>query len=360
MRSALVIGTGAIGTSIALALAAHGVSVHLDDVDSTAARTAEAMGAGTLRPPDGPVDLAVLAVPSAHIAGVLARLQRSGTALAYTDVGSLKTRPQHEIEADGDRSSYIGGHPLADTERSGPLAARGDLFEDQPWVLTPSAWTQQDVLNQALELVTLCFATPVIMDPVAHDQAVALTSHAPHLVSALMAARLAEAPEAGIRISGQGLRDVTRIAARDRALWCEILRANADAVADVLDAYADDLGQAVTALRGLGSTEPEVRKRAEDRLDTMLERGNQGRARIDREAGGPTAGLAAVSVTITNQPGSLARVFAAVGQLGVNIEDVRIEQGPDQPEGFVDLLVQREAAARVARQLSASGWAVGY
>ncbi|MCC9307865.1 prephenate dehydrogenase [Kitasatospora sp. RB6PN24] len=360
MRSAVVVGTGAIGTSIALALAAHGVSVHLDDVDSTAARTAEAMGAGTLLPPDGPVDLAVLAVPPAHIAGVLTRLQRSGTALAYTDVGSVKSRPQHDIEATGgDRSSYIGGHPLAGTERSGPLAARGDLFQGRPWVLTPSDRTERAVLNQALELVTLCSATPVVMDPVAHDQAVALTSHAPHLVSALMAARLAQAAEASIRISGQGLRDVTRIAAGDRVLWSEILRANADAVAAVLDAYAVDLGQAVTALRGLDSPDPEVRKRATDRLDAMLEQGNQGRARIDRKAGGPTADLAAVSVAITNQPGALARVFAAVGQLGVNIEDVRIEQGPDQPEGFVDLLVQREEAPRVARQLGAGGWAVG-
>ncbi|MFD7237410.1 prephenate dehydrogenase [Streptomyces syringium] len=359
MRTATVIGTGLIGTSVALALTRRGVTVHLDDADTTAARTAEAMGAGSLRVPDGPVDLAVLAVPPAHIGTVLARAQAARTARAYTDVASVKARPHREIQAVGaDPSDYIGGHPLAGGERSGPLAARADLFEGRLWVLTPSEHTGRDVLNRALELVSLCGGVPVVMDTGAHDRAVALTSHAPHLVSSLMAARLEHAAEDSVRVSGQGLRDVTRIAAGDPGLWRDILDANADAVADVLEAYAADLGEAVRALRALGSPDTGVRGRAEAGLEELLRRGNRGHARVAAKPGAPTADFAPVPVVIPDEPGALARLFAAVGETGVNIEDVRIEHAPEQPRGFVELLVDRHAAPDLSRLLSVGGWNV--
>lgn len=361
MKSAAVIGTGAIGTSIALALTRTGVSVHLDDVNSTAARTAEAMGAGLFQAPDQQVDLAVLAVPPAHIAPVLTRLQHIGLARAYTDVASVKARTHDEMRAAStDLSSYIGGHPLAGTERSGPLAARADLFEGRPWVLTPSTRTEQSVVNYSLELVTLCAGTPVIMDAVSHDRAVALTSHASHLISSLMAAQLTHATEASIRVSEQSLRDVTRIAAGDPGLWGDILDANAEAVADALDAYAADLDRAIAALRVLAGRDPKVRNRAMDDVEELLERGNQGRTRIEHKPGTSLADLSTVTVAIPDQPKSLARVFTAVGEIGVNIEDIRIEHSPGQGQGLVELLVHQGSAAELARLLGAGGWAVSH
>ena len=355
MRTAVVIGTGLIGTSVALALTRRGVTVYLDDASSTAARTAEAMGAGSCRLPDEAVDLAVLAVPPARIGGVLADAQRAGLAHAYTDVASVKARPHSELDAAGaDPARYIGGHPLAGAERSGPLAGRADLFEGRPWVLTPSVRTEQSVLNRALELVSLCSGVPVVMDTAEHDAAVALTSHAPHLVSALMAGRLEHAPEQSLRISGQGLRDVVRIAGGGTGLWGEILEANADAVADVLDAYAADLACAVGALRGLGSADPEARKEAAGALDALLAQGNRGHARVAQKSGADD--LALVPVIISDQPGQLAELFAAVGAAGVNIEDVRIEHSLDRPRGLVELFVARTAAAELSRLLGDAGW----
>ncbi|MGW3040434.1 prephenate dehydrogenase [Kitasatospora sp. NPDC001159] len=359
MRSAAVIGTGAIGTSVALALSRHGVAVHLDDVNRTAARTAEAMGAGSLTAPDGPVDLAVLAVPPAHIGTVLAKAQRDGLAHAYTDVASVKAQPHDEVaRAGADPASYIGGHPMAGTERSGPLAGRADLFEGRPWVLTPSPDTGQETLNRALELASLCGGTPVVMDVAAHDHAVALISHAPHLVSSLMAARLADAGESSIRVAGPGVRDVTRIAAGDPSLWGEILDANAAAVADVLDEYAADLGRTISALRGLAGADTARRKHAAATLDAVLRHGNRGRARVAHKSGTPLTDLAAVPVLVPDQPGALARLFTAVGEIGVNIEDVRIEHSMDRPRGLVELLVQQQSAPALSRLLDADGWTV--
>jgi prephenate dehydrogenase len=359
MRTAAVVGTGLIGTSVALALSRRGVLVHLLDADPDAARTAASLGAGVLDEPSAPVDLAVIAVPPALVGRILAEWQRAGLAHGYTDVASVKARPEVEVKAHGgDLTSYVGGHPLAGLERSGPLAARADLFDGRPWVLTPTAASGRDVLNRVLELVSLCGAMPVVMDTVEHDHAVALVSHAPHVIAALMAARLEHAPEDAVRLAGQGVRDVTRIAASDPGLWREILAANADAVADVLAEYADDLRTAVTALRGLGAAEPAAADRGATDVAELLTRGNAGHARIPGKHGAPPATYVSVPVTISDSPGELARLFAAAGTANVNIEDVAIEHSTGTATGLVSLFVDPKVAERLTRHLSADGWTV--
>jgi prephenate dehydrogenase len=358
MRSVQVVGTGLIGTSIALALTRRGVVVYLDDRDTTAARTAEALGAGHLEAPPSRVDLAVLAVPPAHVGAVLVDCQRKGTAHAYTDAASVKARPHDEIrDLGGDPATYVGGHPLAGAERSGPLAARADLFEGRPWVLTPSSRTDRAALNQGLELVSLCGGVPVLMDPEAHDRAVALTSHAPHVVSSLMAARLAEARGEHIRVSGQGLRDVTRIAGGEPALWSDILTANADAVADVLEDYAADLDRVIAALRAQREGEGTARAKASANLKELLGRGTTGHARVPDKRSAMPAEFVAVPVAVPDQPGALARLFSAVSDAGVNIEDVRIEHSvDDRHRGLVELLVDASSVPGVRRLLDDNGW----
>ncbi|MFC8419584.1 prephenate dehydrogenase [Streptomyces sp. NPDC057236] len=357
MRTAIVVGTGLIGTSVALALSRRGVTVYLDDTDTTAARTAEALGAGSLRLPGKQVDLAVLAVPPGRIGAVLARCQLDDLAHTYTDVASVKARPSDEVaSAGGDPSSYIGGHPLAGSERSGPLAARADLFEGRPWVLTPSPRTDRASLNRGLELVSLCGGVPVLMDAAGHDRAVALTSHAPHLISSLMAARLEEAESEHIRVSGQGLRDVTRIAAGEPALWGDILEANAGAVTSVLEAFAADLDRLLSVLRAQRSADAAVRARATGELDRILRRGNRGHARVPHKQRARPDEFVAIPVAIPDQPGALAALFSAVSEAEVNVEDVRIEHSLDQPRGLVELLVDPASVAGVRRVLDANGW----
>ncbi|GAB1327021.1 prephenate dehydrogenase [Streptomyces sennicomposti] len=357
MRSAAVVGTGLIGTSVALALSRRGVAVFLDDADTTAARTAEALGAGSLAAPEQPVDVAVLAVPPARVGTVLKACQERGLAHAYTDVASVKARPYRDVlRAACDPARYVGGHPLAGGERSGPLAARADLFEGRLWVLTPVEPADRAALNQVLELVALCGATPVIMDAAAHDRAVALTSHAPHLMSSLTAARLAEADGEDIRVSGQGLRDVTRIAAGEPGLWGDILEANAEAVADVLEACADDLRRTVAALRALHGADGGARRQAAADLQEILRRGRRGAGRVPSKHGARPAEFATVPVAVPDQPGALARLFAAVSEAGVNIEDVSIEHAVDQPTGLVELVVERSSTEEVRRLLDARGW----
>lgn len=359
MRTAAVIGTGLIGTSVALALTRRGVGVYLSDRDESALRTAASLGAGNVGDPPERVDLAVIAIPPAYVAVALEDAQRRGLAAAYTDVASVKAGPQDAALAQGvDQTTYIGGHPLAGREISGPLGARADLFDGRPWVLTPTAATGRDALNRALELISLCGAVPVVMDAADHDHAVALISHTPHLIAAIMAARLEHASEDAARVAGPGVRDVTRIAAGDPVLWQEILSANANAVADVLDDYAADLGNAIAALRALAAEDRDKRETGRAELIDLLRRGNAGQSRIPGKHGAPRAVYASMTVVISDAPGELARLFAAVGAVGVNIEDVRIEHSPGQTVGLVTLQVAPESAEELSARLIDRGWTV--
>ncbi|MFF4358250.1 prephenate dehydrogenase [Streptomyces sp. NPDC001604] len=362
MRTALVIGTGLIGTSAAIALSQRGVVVHLSDHDREQARTAAALGAGTDEAPAGPVDLAIIAAPPAHVAGVLADAMRRGLARGYLDVASVKGGPRRELEALGldpsVMSKYIGTHPMSGREKSGPLAATGDLFEGRPWVLTPTRDTDTEVLNLALELVSHCRAVPVVMDADAHDRAVALVSHMPHLVSSMVAARLENAEEAAVRLCGQGIRDVTRIAASDPRMWIDILSANPGPVADLLSDVAADLEETVQALRSLQSSDEAKRGEGVLGIEDVLRRGNAGQVRVPGKHGSAPRAYEVVAVLIDDQPGQLARIFADAGRAGVNIEDVRIEHATGQQAGLVQLMVEPQAAPVLTAALRERGWAI--
>jgi prephenate dehydrogenase len=279
MRSAVVVGTGLIGTSVALALTGRGVTVHLMDHDPAAAHAAASLGAGIAGEPRTRVDIAVIAVPPAAVAPVLADLQRRAIARVHTDAASVKTLPSRQIEVLGcDSSSHVGGHPLAGSERSGPYAARGSLFEGRPWVLVPEPRSSAAALDGAHAVVSACGATPVLMGAEEHDRAMALVSHVPHLVAGLLAGRLLDGDPAALGVAGQGVRDTTRIAGGRPALWTEILAANAGNVADVLDGMAADLAATVSALRALEAAPRQADALAE--LTGMLQRGVDGRDRV--------------------------------------------------------------------------------
>ena len=366
----LIVGAGLIGTSIALALREQGAEVWLSDADLAPARLAADLGAGTvvpdLRDAKGIADVAVLAMPPVHVASGLAYAQECAVAGVYTDVASVKALPARQAREMGcDLETYVPGHPLAGREKHGPGAARADLFLGRTWALCPLPENAPLAVDAVAGLALACGADLVWVDAATHDEWVALVSHAPHLVAVSMAARLAapSAPAQALRLAGQGLRDVTRIAAGDPALWGQILAANAGPVAEVLRAVAADLAEAASALTvsagplsagpasaGLTPVGPAVTE--------LLTRGTAGVARIPGKHGGTPPELTVVQVVIADQPGELARLFNAAGDAGVNIEDIRIEHSPGLPVGVAELSVRPAAAGRLLDAMEAGGWPV--
>jgi prephenate dehydrogenase len=351
MGTVLIIGTGLIGTSIGLALGGRDVWLR-DDHDPAAAALAADLGAGVLQQGqcDGqPADLAVLAVPPEAVATTLLAAQRDGLARWYTDVASVKRLPVRAARAAGcDLVSYVPGHPLAGREKHGPAAARADLFLGRTWAVCP-AEAAPEAIDAVVALIRACGAVPVVTDPDTHDRWVALTSHAPHVVAAAMAARLADADGRALDLAGQGLRDVTRIAAGDTALWTQILTANAGPVAAVLAEVAADLAEVARLLADESGAKV---------IADLLDHGRAGVDRLPGKHGAVAPVFSQVQVVIRDQPGELTRLFDVAGTAGVNIEDIRIEHSPGLPVGVAELSVRPDETAALLRALQAGGWKI--
>lgn len=343
----LVIGTGLLGTSIALACRRAGIEVLLSDTSEEHVRTATGLGAGRAVTDDDTPALIVVAVPPAAIATVVA--QALATGAVVTDVGSVKAGPLAEVAALVDREAlgrYAGSHPMAGSERSGPLAASETLFDGRPWAVTPHAGSTPEAIAAVEQLAETCGATVVRLSPDDHDRAVARTSHLPHLLSVLAAGRLADAPVEHLALSGQGVRDVTRIAGSDPQLWQQILLANSEAVLGVLGEVRSALDELTTAVAE-GEAGP---------LVDVLDRGVAGTRVIPGKHGGPPLAVESVFVTVPDHPGELARLFSDSGEVGVNIEDVRIDHDPGRAVGLVEIVVAESRAGILADGLESRGW----
>lgn len=348
----LVVGTGLIGTSVALALRGSGVAVWLEDADPAALAVAVERGAGSPGPiPEDPA-LVIVAVPPLSSPSVISRSLTTYVNATVSDVASTKARLQAEVEAQVSDASvlsrFVPGHPLAGREVSGPAAARADLFVDRVWALTPSERTDPRRTAEVAALVESLGAVPVVTSPEDHDRAVALTSHTPQVVASSVAAGLAELGDSEVRLSGQGLRDVTRLAASDPGLWADILASNAGPVADALDGLIARLSSVRDGLRS-GEERP---------VRTALEAGVAGRRRVQGKHGAAAVEFAVVAVSVADRPGELGRLFADAGTTGVNLEDVRIEHAQGRPTGLVELEIAPGSAAALADGLRAAGWDV--
>lgn len=337
-----VIGTGLLGTSIGLALRRHGIEVWLSDTENDHVRTAAGLGAGVPAPAAGRAQLVVVAVPPALTAAVVQQALASGAPV--TDVASVKAGPLRALT--GPVQRYVGSHPMAGSERSGPLAASAALFDGRPWAITPHSTSQSEVVELVTTLARACGAVPVPMTPDDHDLAVARTSHLPHLMATLVAAQLADADPSHLALSGQGVRDVTRIAAGEPALWQQIVAANAPALRDLLSALRQDLDRLIVALDHPSE------------LTALLDDGVRGTRAIPGKHGGPALVTASVYVAVSDQPGELARLLADVGDSGANLEDLHIDHDPGRPRGLVEIVVAEAAADRLRRCLESKNWTV--
>jgi prephenate dehydrogenase len=363
-KRVLVAGTGLIGTSIALALRDKGTEVWLSDADPATAKLAADLGAGTvvpdLRDAKGIADVAVLAMPPAVVGRELAFAQECAVADVYTDVASVKVLPARQARDLGcDLEAYVPAHPLAGRERQGPAAAQADLFLGRTWALCPLPETSPAAVDAVTALAVACGADPVVTDPATHDSWVALVSHAPHLVAAAMAARLAPSgvPADALKLAGGGLRDVTRIAAGDSALWAQILSANAGPVAEVVAEVAEDLAAVARLLGRLPHGTPAVGAGTAG-VTSLLDRGRAGAGRIPGKHGGLPRNFTVVQVVLADRPGELARLFNAAGAAGVNIEDIRLEHSPGLPVGVAELSVRPDQAGPLLDAMEAGGWPV--
>jgi prephenate dehydrogenase len=191
------------------------------------------------------------------------------------------------------------------------------------------------------------------MSPDEHDAAVAVVSHVPQLASSLVASRLRDLTDPAVALAGQGIRDVTRVAASDAQLWTQILAGNAPAVREVLGHLRDELTEVIGALDSLADGDGVG---AREVLARVVAAGNAGHARIPGKHGAAPTAYATVVVLVPDQPGELARLLHDVGDAGVNLEDLHLEHGLGQPFGLAEVSVLPAVAQRLGEELQARGW----
>lgn len=346
-----VVGAGLLGASVGLGLRERGVTVTLEDLSPTTVALAADYGAGRVRVAGDPEPaLVVVATPPDVTADVIERALETYPNAVVTDVASVKLAPFLELTRRGvDLTNYVGSHPMAGRERGGAIMARADLFKARPWIVCRDGETPAEALA-LVEAVALDLGGVLLeMTPEEHDRSVGLVSHLPQVVSSLLAARLVPATEQAIGLAGAGLRDTTRIAASDPELWVQILGANREPVVALLDSFSADVADFADALR-----DPD-RSGAKRRIADLLAEGNRGVARIPGKHGSSER-FTSISVFVDDKPGELARLLTELGDLGINMEDLRLEHSPGAPIGFAEIAVLPEVAERATADLIDRGW----
>lgn len=347
----LVVGTGLIGTSVALAARAAGADVLLEDTDPDRLGLAVQAGAGRRAGEERDVDMVVVAVPPRLTGQVAAGWLGLAPRAIVTHVCSVQSLPQHDIESvNADISRFVGGHPIAGRETSGPVYASADLFHERPWAICPTPQSTATAVERVAALAQGCGAHPVVLNAATHDALLARLSHVPQLVASALAASITGLAQDQAALAGTGLRDTTRLADSDPTLWTEIITANAADVAGGLRDVAQPLLDLANAL--------DAGVDVERAASSLLEHGRRGRSLLPGKHGGARVELIPVTVVIPDEPGALARLFNDVANEKVNVEDMRVEHATGQPLGIAEILVVPSAHDRLVDALRARGWTV--
>jgi prephenate dehydrogenase len=350
-----VVGTGLIGASVGLAAKRGGATVAGFDADRATLEAAAARGAidevvGTLEEVLAGAELAVVAVPVGHLAGqVRAVLEASGDGCTVTDVGSTKAAVC--AAADGS-PRFIGGHPVCGSEARGPEHASADLFEGATWFLSPLAQSEPARYRRVHGFVGELGATPVAVDPVAHDRLVALTSHLPHVLANVVVNQAGATKVDGhepLFSAGGSLRDMTRVAGANPRIWVDIFLDNAGPLRSALAEHRRALEQVETALESGDA----------GFLARWIGEAARNRRGMISEAYGDPGELHRLRVHVPDRPGVLAGITQALGAERINIEDFELHHHSPERGGTLTVLVAGEREAeRAAELLEGQGYGV--
>jgi prephenate dehydrogenase len=332
-----VVGTGLIGTSVALAACRARSRCRGFDVDPRMLQGAAARGAiepaPSLAEAVTEAELVVVAVPVGAAPAVVQEvLDVAGPDVVVTDVASTK-RPLASLED----PRFVPGHPVAGGATGGPARAAADLFDEATWFLTPTGGSSPQSVEVVERFVASLGARAVRTDAAAHDRLLALTS--------LLMLRVAEAAaedDAPLAFAGASLREMTRLAGANAAVWSDIFLGNADEIAAALNGLRSSLDELEQALQagdrnGIEATIATAAA-ARERLETFAYR--TAPAQLNR-----------IRIRVPDRPGVLARITQILGAAQINLEDFELRHVSPEYGGVLVILVAGADNAERAREL---------
>jgi len=355
MKKAMVIGIvglGLIGGSLAKALKADNrhvriVACDLSRPDLDRALADRVVDAVLERP--GPIflhcSLVFLCIPVSAMRSLVAELlPYLPETCILIDTGSTKSEVMGLFDELSLRHRFIGGHPMAGSERSGYAASRANLFENAYFVLTPYPETQESALEAVIACITGTGAIPLRLAADVHDRSTALISHLPHAMASLLVETVALCEdESGLlrRLAAGGFKDVTRITSSSPDLWAGICLSNREPLRDALLLMMERTGRVLEQL--------ESGDRAG--LVDFFEKARQFRDSLSANATTRLQGAAEITVDVEDKPGIIASIATALADAEINIKNIGINHVRVEDEGALlirfESAEERDAAATV-------------
>lgn len=355
-----VLGLGLIGGSLAAAFKQQSGDYEVIGYNHNAPAVDEALkqgiidrGAASIEEASADADVIFVCVPVKQIPSYCIRAAKSAKPGAIvTDVGSTKASIVSEVESQVPGGiHFIGGHPMAGSERTGVSAANPALFKNAHYLLTPTERTDMVAYKKLHSMITSLGANVMAIDPLKHDHAVAVVSHLPHMVAAVLmnlASSEANATENLLLLAAGGFKDTTRIAAGSPRMWIDICLDNRDAIMYSIEKMSNMLE----------SLQHMIEEADKGRITELLERAQQARIKLPSALGKGIGKLYELYVPVSDKPGVISDITLTVGQLGINIEDIEILHATDV-SGQVRLTIpEKENADRAAKALSEKGYEV--
>lgn len=335
MRSVGIIGTGLIGTSVALSLAEQGWQTAGWDPNPAVRKELAELGffdviSDSEAEAAASADLVVLAGPPSSVPTILQRLETDGL---VTDLAGVKTGV---IDQGHQVPRFVSSHPMAGREVSGPAAASASLFRGAAWVVITDGASSDDL--EALEaIIGSVGANPIRMTAAEHDDAVAVISHLPQVLAAALVGEVTD-HQAGLSLASGSFRDLTRVAASDPGLWTDLLVGNGEALGQVIESYAARLHRWADA----------VRKGSTDEVAAALAESQATRKSL-------VPAIVGVAVALADQPGELARVGRALESSRVDVRDLQLRHAPHGGGGILTLSVRPGEAETLRSALEGEG-----
>jgi len=295
-------------------------------------------------------DFVFICTPLLEIGRILPLvIENSKKNCIISDVGSTKSTICGLAERNKKRGVYfVGGHPMAGSEKRGIDNANPYLFYDAVWVITPLKGTPKRVVKSISNLISMVGAKIMILTPELHDKIAANISHLPQFLAVLLTNQLADKNNDLYRnLAAGGFRDMTRIASSDFSIWKGIIETNRDEIFSAMEEYKRRLEKMINSMHDLEFIKSEFEKAAEERKT------------IPRYSKGFLKPLVDVRVTVRDKPGELAKITNIIYYQGVNIKDIEIINIREGEGGILRLGFSEKREANTAAQaLSKFGYDV--
>lgn len=284
-------------------------------------------------------DFIFLCVPVGNIENYLERLSnlplKEGCII--TDVGSTKATIAAYAEslAWPEHVSFIGGHPMTGSERSGVEAATSHLFENAFYVLTPSQGTPKRALDRLTDLLQHTKAQIIHIDAVAHDEIVGAISHLPHIIAAALVNQVSKYSANNNLyelLAAGGFRDITRIASSEPVIWRDILLNNREIVLKLLEDWHEEIAKFSEQLQQMDGAA----------IEEQFRSAAQFRGKLPERGKGLIKAMHDLYVDVPDHPGIIGQIATELGLHYINLSNIEIIESREEVPGVLRLSFRDE------------------